>query len=62
MLEKKWARTAWMPCSSLNPAQAAAERCNYPTVEDLLAGLGYGEVTLNLVVNRCGKRSKSSSR
>jgi len=32
--------------------QAVAERCNYHSVEDLLAGLGYGEVTLNLVPNR----------
>jgi RelA/SpoT family (p)ppGpp synthetase len=32
--------------------QAVAERCNYQSVEDLLAGLGYGEITLNLVVNR----------
>jgi guanosine-3',5'-bis(diphosphate) 3'-pyrophosphohydrolase len=34
------------------PAQEAAQRCNYPTVEEMLAGLGYGEITLNLVVNR----------
>ncbi|MFN5515063.1 MAG: RelA/SpoT family protein, partial [Cyanobacteriota bacterium] len=32
--------------------QAVAERCNYQSVEDLLAGLGYGEITLNSVVNR----------
>jgi GTP diphosphokinase / guanosine-3',5'-bis(diphosphate) 3'-diphosphatase len=32
--------------------QAVAERCNYVKVDDLLAGLGYGEVTINLVVNR----------
>lgn len=32
--------------------QAVAERCNYHSVEDLLAALGYGEVTLNLVLNR----------
>jgi GTP pyrophosphokinase len=29
-----------------------AEKCNYHSVEDLLAGLGYGEITLNLVLNR----------
>lgn len=34
------------------PIQAVAERCNYHSTEDLLAALGYGEVTLNLVVNR----------
>jgi GTP pyrophosphokinase len=32
--------------------QSVAQRCNYHSVEDLIAGLGYGEVTLNLVVNR----------
>jgi GTP diphosphokinase / guanosine-3',5'-bis(diphosphate) 3'-diphosphatase len=34
------------------PMQTVSERCNYPGVDDLLAGLGYGEVTLNHVVNR----------
>lgn len=34
------------------PIQAVAERCNYHSIDDLLAALGYGEVTLNLVVNR----------
>ena len=32
--------------------QTVAERCNYGSVDDLLAGLGHGEVTLNQVVNR----------
>ena len=32
--------------------QTVAERCNYHSVEDLLAALGYGEVTLNLVLSR----------
>ncbi|PSB04716.1 RelA/SpoT family protein [Merismopedia glauca] len=32
--------------------QGVAERANYHSVEDLLAGLGYGEVTQNQVVNR----------
>jgi (p)ppGpp synthase/HD superfamily hydrolase len=32
--------------------QTVAEKCNYHSVEDLLAGLGYGEITLNLVLNR----------
>ncbi|MGK7943521.1 MAG: bifunctional (p)ppGpp synthetase/guanosine-3',5'-bis(diphosphate) 3'-pyrophosphohydrolase [Microcystaceae cyanobacterium] len=32
--------------------QTVAERCNFQTVDDLLAAVGYGEVTLNQVVNR----------
>jgi GTP diphosphokinase / guanosine-3',5'-bis(diphosphate) 3'-diphosphatase len=32
--------------------QAIAERCNFPTSDDLLAGLGYGAITINQVVNR----------
>ncbi|MEN9232503.1 MAG: bifunctional (p)ppGpp synthetase/guanosine-3',5'-bis(diphosphate) 3'-pyrophosphohydrolase [Gloeomargarita sp. DG02_3_bins_56] len=29
-----------------------AQRCNYPQVDDLLAALGYGEVSLNQVIGR----------
>jgi GTP pyrophosphokinase len=32
--------------------QGVAEKANYHSVDDLLAGLGYGEVTQNQVVNR----------
>jgi GTP pyrophosphokinase len=39
--------------------QTVAERCNYHNVEDLLAALGYGEVTLNLVVNRLREAVKA---
>ncbi len=31
---------------------AVAQRCNYVSVEDLLAALGYGEITQKMVVNR----------
>ncbi|MGB7485741.1 MAG: ACT domain-containing protein, partial [Phormidesmis sp.] len=37
-----------------------AERCNYASVNDLLAGLGYGEVTLNAVVNRLQEAVKET--
>ncbi len=36
-----------------------ALRCNYHSVEDLLAGLGYGEVTLNSVVNKLREQIKA---
>jgi GTP pyrophosphokinase len=52
MLEKEVGRNGFDALLKSTQAQLAAERCNYGTVEDLLAGLGYGEVTLNLVVNR----------
>ena len=52
MLEKAVGKNGFEAMLKSEPAQAAAERCNYSCVEDLLAGLGYGEVTLNLVVNR----------
>jgi guanosine-3',5'-bis(diphosphate) 3'-pyrophosphohydrolase len=52
MLEKEMGKSGLDAMLKSDPAQAVAERCNYPSAEDLLAGLGYGEVTLNLVVNR----------
>jgi guanosine-3',5'-bis(diphosphate) 3'-pyrophosphohydrolase len=52
MLEKEMGKSGLDAMLKSEPTQAVAERCNYPSAEDLLAGLGYGEVTLNLVVNR----------
>lgn len=52
MLEKVMGKSGLDAMLKTAPAQAVAERCNYPSVNDLLAGLGYGEVTLNAVVNR----------
>ncbi|NJL48782.1 MAG: bifunctional (p)ppGpp synthetase/guanosine-3',5'-bis(diphosphate) 3'-pyrophosphohydrolase [Leptolyngbyaceae cyanobacterium SM2_5_2] len=59
MLEKELGRTGFDALLKSNQAQLAAERCNYQTVDDLLAGLGYGEVTLNLVVNRLRESVKA---
>ena len=52
MLEKVMGKSGLDALLKSDPAQSGAERCNYSSVEDLLAGLGYGEVTLNAVVNR----------
>jgi (p)ppGpp synthase/HD superfamily hydrolase len=52
LLEKELGKTGLEALLKSDPMQKAAERCNYQTVEDLLAGLGYGEITSNLVVNR----------
>ncbi len=59
LLEKELGRNGFDALLKSNQAQAAAERCNYATVDDLMAGLGYGEVTLNLVVNRLRETIKA---
>ncbi len=52
MLEKEMGKNGFEALLKSEPMQAVAEKCNYQNVDDLLAGLGYGEVTLNYVVNR----------
>jgi GTP pyrophosphokinase len=52
LLEKELGKTGFESLLKSEPMQAVALRCNYHSVEDLLAGLGYGELTLNIVVNR----------
>jgi GTP diphosphokinase / guanosine-3',5'-bis(diphosphate) 3'-diphosphatase len=52
MLEKELGKSGFDALLKSEPMQSVAERCNYQAPEDLLAALGYGEVTLNLVVNR----------
>ncbi len=60
MLEKVMGKSGLDALLKSAPAQATAERCNYSSVDDLLAGLGYGEVTLNAVVNRLQEAVKST--
>ncbi len=52
LLEKELGKKGFEALLKSEPMQAATERCNYHSVDDLLAALGYGEVTLNLVVKR----------
>ena len=52
LLEKELGKSGFEALLKSDPMHAVAERCNYQSVEDLLAALGYGEVTLNLVLNR----------
>ncbi|MBO1346709.1 MAG: bifunctional (p)ppGpp synthetase/guanosine-3',5'-bis(diphosphate) 3'-pyrophosphohydrolase [Hormoscilla sp. GUM202] len=59
MLEKELGKKGLEALLKSEQMQAVAERCNYQRVEDLLAGLGYGEVTLNTVVNRIGDGNKA---
>jgi GTP diphosphokinase / guanosine-3',5'-bis(diphosphate) 3'-diphosphatase len=52
MLERELGKSGFETLLKSAPMQSVAERCNYHSVEDLLAALGYGEVTLNMVANR----------
>ncbi|MBA2750277.1 MAG: bifunctional (p)ppGpp synthetase/guanosine-3',5'-bis(diphosphate) 3'-pyrophosphohydrolase [Tatlockia sp.] len=52
MLEKAIGKTGFESLLKSEPMVQVALKCNYHSVEDLLAALGYGEVTLNLVLNR----------
>lgn len=52
LLEKELGKTGFDSLLKSDAMQSVAEKCNYHSVEDLLAGLGYGEITLNLVLNR----------
>ncbi|MGK7927250.1 MAG: ACT domain-containing protein, partial [Spirulina sp.] len=52
LLEKELGKNGVEALLKSEPMQMVAERCNYQNVEDLLAALGYGEATLNLIVNR----------
>lgn len=59
MLEKELGKKGFEALLKSEPMQMTADRCNYHGVEDLLAGLGYGEVTLNLVLNRLREAIKA---
>lgn len=52
LLEKELGKNGFEALLKSERMQAVTERCNYHSVEDLLAALGYGELTLNLVVKR----------
>lgn len=52
LLEKELGKKGFEALLKSEPMQTVAEKCNYHSVEDLLAALGYGEITLNHVVSR----------
>ncbi|BAY94259.1 MULTISPECIES: RelA/SpoT family protein [unclassified Tolypothrix] len=52
LLEKELGKTGFESLLKSDAMHSVSEKCNYHSVEDLLAGLGYGEITLNLVLNR----------
>ena len=52
LLEKELGKAGFENLLKSDAMETVAEKCNYHSVEDLLASLGYGEVTLNVVLNR----------
>jgi GTP diphosphokinase / guanosine-3',5'-bis(diphosphate) 3'-diphosphatase len=52
MLEKGLGKSGFDAILKSQPMQTVAEKLNYPSVDDLLAGIGYGEVTANQTINR----------
>ena len=52
LLEKEMGKSGFDSLLKSEPMQIVAQRCNYHAVDDLLAALGYGEITQNHVVNR----------
>lgn len=61
LLEKEMGKNGFETLLKSDPMIAVVKRCNYHSVDDLLAALGYGEITLNLVVNRLRDVVKSQS-
>ncbi|MCG9885307.1 MAG: bifunctional (p)ppGpp synthetase/guanosine-3',5'-bis(diphosphate) 3'-pyrophosphohydrolase [Cyanobacteria bacterium] len=52
LLEREMGKQGFESFLRSEVMQSVAERCNYHGVEDLLAALGYGEITLTTVANR----------
>jgi GTP diphosphokinase / guanosine-3',5'-bis(diphosphate) 3'-diphosphatase len=52
LLEKELGKNGLDALLKSEPMVGVAQKCNYQTVDDLLASLGYGETTVKQVVNR----------
>ena len=52
LLEKEMGKSGFDSLLKSEPMQIVSQRCNYHSVDDMLAALGYGEITQNHVVNR----------
>ncbi|ACK73186.1 (p)ppGpp synthetase I, SpoT/RelA [Gloeothece citriformis PCC 7424] len=59
LLEKELGKTGFDALLKSEPMLKVAKISNYQSVEELLVGLGYGEVTLNQVVNRLREVNKA---
>ncbi len=51
LLEKELGKTDFESLLKSEQMQTVAQQCHYKSVEDLLTALGYGEITLNLVLS-----------
>ncbi|NEO84830.1 MAG: bifunctional (p)ppGpp synthetase/guanosine-3',5'-bis(diphosphate) 3'-pyrophosphohydrolase [Spirulina sp. SIO3F2] len=60
LLEKAMGKSGFDALLKSEPMQLAVDRCNYCSVDDMIAALGYGEITLNHVVNRIREAVKAS--
>ncbi|MEN9226752.1 MAG: bifunctional (p)ppGpp synthetase/guanosine-3',5'-bis(diphosphate) 3'-pyrophosphohydrolase [Thermostichus sp. HHBFW_bins_43] len=58
LLERELGKTGLDALLKSERMQKVAEKLNYASVEDLLAGLGYGETTPTLVINRLQEGTK----
>jgi len=59
MLERELGKKGFEALLKSETMHTTAQRCNYHSAEDLLAAVGYGEVTLNLVLNRLRDATKA---
>lgn len=59
MLEREVGKSGFESLLKSEPMMMVVERCNYHSVDDLLAAIGYGEVTLTMVVNRLREAVKA---
>ncbi|ULB44107.1 bifunctional (p)ppGpp synthetase/guanosine-3',5'-bis(diphosphate) 3'-pyrophosphohydrolase [Limnospira fusiformis KN01] len=62
LLEKEMGRNGLESLLKSAPMQTVVHRCNYHSVDDLLAALGYGEITLKQVVHRLQDVVKGNTR
>ncbi|MEM9137548.1 MAG: bifunctional (p)ppGpp synthetase/guanosine-3',5'-bis(diphosphate) 3'-pyrophosphohydrolase, partial [Cyanobacteria bacterium P01_F01_bin.42] len=62
LLEGELGKTGFDALLKSDSMRQVAEHCNYQNTDDLLAGLGYGETTMNSVVNRLRELNRTSQK
>ena len=62
LLEKELGKTGFDSLLKSDSMRQVAEQCNYQNTDDLLAGLGYGETTMNFVVNRLRELNRATQK
>ena len=62
LLEKEYGKNGLESLLKSETMQNVAQKCNFQKVDDLLAGLGYGEITCMQVINRLREETKESSK